>query len=86
MIVGKNLPHLTSSLRKFLIISLFSFLTNSDPNHGPLRTVCLQLFDMWPSFGYFSNVEKEIFGCPNSTTSANFRNFFVHGISYIPTG
>jgi hypothetical protein len=40
---------------------------------------------MWPCFGYFSTAIKVNFGCANSTTSANFRNFFVHGISYRPT-
>ena len=40
---------------------------------------------MWPSFGYFSTVILVNFGFANSTTSANFRNFFVHGISYRPT-
>ena len=58
------------------------------PSHEPLlldRTVCLPLYAMWPSFGYFSTVIKVNFSCKNSTTSANFRSFFVHGISYTPT-
>ena len=60
----------------------------SNLNHGPLllnRSVCLPLFAMWPSFGYFNTVIYVNFGFAKSTTSANFRNFFVHGISYRPT-
>ena len=56
--------------------------------HEPLlldRTVCLPPYSMWPSFGYFSTVILVNFSCANSTTSANFMPFFVHGISFTPT-
>ena len=56
-------------------------------NHEPLlldRTVCLPLYSMQPSFGYFSTVIVN-FSCANPTTSANFRSFFLQDISYTPT-
>ena len=38
-----------------------------------------------PSIDYFSTVIKEKFSFAISTTSVNFRAFFVHGMSYRPT-
>jgi hypothetical protein len=38
-----------------------------------------------PSFGYLTIVLLVNFSFANSTTGANFRGFFVHGISYRPT-
>ena len=56
-------------------------------SHGPLlldRSVCLPLFAMRPSFGYFSTVIYVNFSCPNSTSSANFRkNNFCNKIKLI---
>ena len=66
---------LTYIFHKFLP---FSSVKTSVISHELLhldRTVCLPLYAMWPSFGYFITVMEVNFDCANSTTSANFKSF-----------